>query len=66
MGEGLGMNRRLTGLATAALLALPGCSGGTDAPPPQLQLLTAPRAPAGSSNGAPRTATSPSPCAAAC
>lgn len=47
MGEGLGMNRRLAGLATAALLALTGCSGGTDAPPTQLQLLTAARASAG-------------------
>ena len=47
MGEGLGMNRRLAGLAAAALLALTGCSGGTDAPPLQLQLLTAARASAG-------------------
>lgn len=43
MGEGLGMNRRVAGLAAAALLALAGCSRGPDAPPTQLQLLTAAR-----------------------
>ncbi|TDE34230.1 YjbF family lipoprotein [Antarcticimicrobium sediminis] len=35
--------RRLAGLGAAALLALAGCSRGTDAPPTQLQLLNAAR-----------------------